>query len=85
MRAHTLDDILFPPDPVANAPQIISEIETFFPPQEGRYLFGPMLSIGWGTPTLIDFEVGVILEVPDPIRLAILGEIKAIPDRRTFR
>ncbi len=77
LRAHTLDDILFPPDPVANATKIISEIETFFPPQEGRYLFGPMLSIGWGTPTLLDLEVGVILEVPDPIRLAILGEIKA--------
>ena len=77
LRAHTLDDILFPPDPVANATKIISEIESFFPPQEGRYLFGPMLSIGWGTPTLLDLEVGVILEVPDPIRLAILGEIKA--------
>jgi hypothetical protein len=77
LRAHTLDDILFPPDPVANAAKIISEIETFFPPQEGRYLFGPMFSIGWGTPTLLDLEVGVILEVPDPIRLAILGEIKA--------
>ncbi|MFZ1925406.1 MAG: DUF6603 domain-containing protein [Solirubrobacteraceae bacterium] len=81
LRAHTLDDILFPPDPVANATKIVSEIESFFPPQTGRYLFGPMLSIGWGTPTLLDLEVGVILEVPDPIRLAILGEIKAtIPD-----
>jgi hypothetical protein len=81
LRAHTLDAILFPPDPVANAPQIISDIESFFPPQQGRYLFGPMLSVGWGTPTLIDFEVGVILEVPDPVRIAILGEINVtIPD-----
>ncbi len=77
LRAHTLDNILFPPDPVANATKIISEIEAFFPPQSGRYLFGPMLSIGWGTPPLLDLEVGVILEVPDPIRLAILGEITA--------
>jgi hypothetical protein len=81
LRAHTLDDILFPPDPVANAPKIISEIESFFPPQPGRYVFGPMFSIGWGTPTLLNLQVGVILEVPDPIRLAILGEIIAtIPD-----
>jgi hypothetical protein len=77
LRAHTLDDILFPSDPVADATKIISEIESFFPPQQGRYLFGPMFSIGWGTPTLLDLEVGAILEVPDPIRLAILGEIKA--------
>jgi len=76
-RAHTLDTVLFPPDPIANAPQIISSIENFFPPAEGRYLFGPMLEIGWGTPTLITLAVGVILEVPDPVRLALLGLIDA--------
>jgi hypothetical protein len=77
LRAHDLDNILFPADPVDNAPQIISEMESFFPAAQGRYLFGPMFSIGWGTPTLLDFEVGIILEVPDPVRLAILGEITA--------
>lgn len=77
LRAHDLNNILFPPDPIDNAPQIVSEIESFFPPAEGRYLFGPMFSIGWGSPTLLDFEVGVILEVPDPIRIAILGGITA--------
>jgi hypothetical protein len=76
-RAHTLNSVLFPPDPIANAPQIISNIENFFPPAEGRYLFGPMLEIGWGTPTLITLAVGVILEVPDPVRLALLGLIDA--------
>src|SRR6185503_9329576 len=77
LRAHTLNNVLFPPDPIANAPQIISSIESFFPPAEGRYLFGPMLEVGWGTPTLITLSVGVILEVPDPIRLALLGLIDA--------
>jgi hypothetical protein len=77
LRNHQLNNVLFPPDPIANAPQIISDIEAFFPPQQGRYLFGPMLALGWGTPTLLEFEVGVILEVPDPVRLAILGLIRA--------
>ncbi len=82
LRAHTLDSILFPADPVNNAPQIISNIEAFFPPAEGRYLFGPMFELGWGTPTLITLSLGVILEIPDPIRIAILGEIKAaLPDQ----
>jgi hypothetical protein len=76
-RAHTLNSILFPPDPIANAPQIISTIESFFPPALGRYLFGPMLEIGWGSPTLITFEVAILLEVPDPVRLALLGLISA--------
>ena len=74
-RAHSLNSVLFPPDPIANAPQIISNIENFFPPAAGRYLFGPMLKLGWGTPTLITLSVGVILEVPDPVRLALLGLI----------
>lgn len=76
-RAHTLDSILFPPDPVANAPQIISNIRTFFPVALGRYIFGPMFEIGWGTPTLITLAIGVIFEVPDPIRIALLGLIDA--------
>ena len=77
LRAHTLNNILFPPDPIANAPQIISTIESFFPAAEGRYIFGPMLELGWGTPTLITLAIGVILEVPDPIRLVLLGLIDA--------
>lgn len=76
-RAHTLDSILFPPDPVANAPMIISNIRSFFPVAPGRYVFGPMFEIGWGTPTLITLAIGVILEVPDPIRIALLGLIDA--------
>ncbi|MGA7916729.1 MAG: DUF6603 domain-containing protein [Candidatus Acidiferrales bacterium] len=76
-RAHTLGAILFPPDPIDNAPQIISDIRNFFPVAEGRYLFGPLLELGWGTPTLITLTLGVLLEVPDPIRIAILGLIDA--------
>jgi hypothetical protein len=76
-RAHALGAILFPPDPIDNAPQIISDIRNFFPVATGRYLFGPLLELGWGTPTLITLTLGVLLEVPDPIRIAILGLIDA--------
>ena len=75
LRAHSLDSILFPADPIANAPAIISNIRSFFPPADGRFLFGPLLELGWGTPTLITLTLGLILEVPDPVRLAILGLI----------
>ena len=81
-RAHTLNNILFPPDPIANAPQIISNIESFFPPAEGRYMFGPMLEIGWGTPTLITLAVGVILEVPDPDPPGVAWADRRRPARR---
>jgi hypothetical protein len=75
LRAHTLNSILFPADPIANAPAIISNIRSFFPPADGRFIFGPLLELGWGTPTLITLTVGVLLEVPDPVRLAIIGLI----------
>jgi hypothetical protein len=75
LRAHTLNSVLFPPDPIQNAPQIISNVRSFFPPANGRFVFGPMLELGWGTPTLITMALGVILEVPDPVRLAIIGLI----------
>jgi hypothetical protein len=79
--ADTLDSVMFPPDPIQNAPQIISDIRNFFPPADGRYLFGPLLQIGWGTPTLITLTVGAILEVPDPVVLALIGLVDAsLPD-----
>lgn len=77
LRNHALNSILFPDDPVRHAPQIISDLRAIFPPAEGRYVFGPMLQLGWGTPTLITAQLGVVLEVPDPVRLAILGQVKA--------
>lgn len=78
VRNNTLDNILFPSDPIANAPQIISSLETVFPQAQDRYTFGLMAKLGWGTPTLISLELGLMLEVPNPIRLAILGVIKMV-------
>lgn len=75
VRAGTLDHVLFPHDVVRNAPQIISDIRTIFPPAQGRYVFGPMAIIGWGTPTLIEAKLGILLEIPSPVVLAILGQI----------
>jgi hypothetical protein len=80
VRNHSIDHILFPEDPVANAAQIISDLRTIFPPMQGRFVFGPMALIGWGTPTLITIELGILLELPAPIRLVLLGQLSvALP------
>ena len=79
--AHSLNSILFPPDPIANAPAIISNIRSFFPVAQDSYIFGPMVEIGWGTPTLITLEIGVILELPNPVVIVLLGLVDvALPD-----
>jgi hypothetical protein len=77
IRSHSVDHVLFPEDPIRDAPQIVSDLGTIFPPTEGRYVFGPMALIGFGTPTFIEVELGILLEVPEPIRLVLLGQINA--------
>jgi hypothetical protein len=83
LRENTLRSILFPTDIVANADRILSDLRQVFPPERGRFVFGPMAKIAWGTPTLLTAEIGLILEVPEPVRLAILGVVRGIlPDER---
>jgi hypothetical protein len=80
IRTGAINSIAFPQDPVANAPRIISDLKTYFPPYDGKFLIGPMVKIGWGTPTLISLTVGVIIEIPGNI--AIVGVISLVlPDR----
>jgi hypothetical protein len=81
VRSGSLDNILFPTDVAANAPAIINDLATIFPAAPGHYVFGPMAKLGWGTPTLIDAELGIILELPGP-RLALLGVVNmALPTK----
>lgn len=78
VRTGALESVMFPKDVVANAPKIISDLRTIFPPQEGTFLIGPMLKLGWGTPTLVSVSLGVIIEIPGNV--AIVGILKlAIP------
>jgi hypothetical protein len=76
IRTGAINSIVFPVDPVANAPRIISDLRTYFPPFEGRFLIGPMIKLGWGTPTLISVAFGIIIEIPGNV--AIVGVMKIV-------
>lgn len=79
VRTGAVNNIMFPTNVVANAPRIISDLKTIFPPYEGKFLIGPMGKIGWGTPTLVSLSFGLIIEIPGNI--AILGVLKVVlPD-----
>ena len=65
VRSGALDSILFPEDVVANAPRILADMAAVFPPAEGQFVFGPVVKLGWGTPTLIEADVGVIVQLPE--------------------
>jgi hypothetical protein len=78
LRDNTLNSILFPTDVIANADRILSDLRQVFPPERGRFVFGPMAKITWGTPALLTADLGLIIEVPEPVRVAILGVVRAV-------
>ena len=64
LKDHTLESILFPKDPVRNAPTIIAALERVFPARRGSYLLGLMVQLQWGAPmTLITVNSALILEL----------------------
>ena len=78
VRSGAINSIMFPQNPVENAPRIISDLRAIFPPYEGKFLIGPMARLGWGTPTLVSISLGIIIEIPGNI--AIVGVLKiALP------
>ncbi len=77
LREGRLGSILFPRDVVANVHTIIDDIRAVFPAQRDRYVFGPMVKVGWGANSLLEIDVAVLLSVPAPITIAILGRVRA--------
>ena len=75
VRDGSLNSVLFPHDVVANAPRIIGDLKRIFPPMDGRFLIGPMAKLGWGTPTIVSLELGLLLEIPRPA-FAIAGVLR---------
>jgi hypothetical protein len=82
LKSHALDPILFTrDDPIRRAGEIVSALETAFPPVPDSYVFGPLAQITWGTPPLLRIEVALLLQLPAPLRLILLGRIAAaLPD-----
>jgi hypothetical protein len=75
LKDGTLDSIRMPRDVVANAAKIISDLRASFPVAPGQFLLGPMVAVGWGTPTIVRLDLGLILELPSPLRLFVLGKL----------
>ena len=77
LRNDTLATLLFPRDPVGNAPALIQALASAFPARRGSYLLGLLAKIGWFTPTLVMFDLALILEFGGRTRLLALGRVSA--------
>jgi len=82
IKNHTLDSVLFPANPARDALQLLSNLDKAFPVAKGHHLFGPMVEIEWGTPTLLTMQLGIVLEIGARLRLLVMGQVEAILPRR---
>jgi hypothetical protein len=78
LRNKTLGTLLFPKDPIRNAPEIIRNLVTVFPAEEGSYLIGVLLKLGWFSPTLVYLDIAIMVELGKRMRLIVLGMISAL-------
>src|SRR4029077_8844153 len=85
LKNNTLATLLFPKDPIRNAPEIIRNLNVVFPARDGSYLFGLIVKIGWFSPTLVLLGLALILEFAGRSlrRLIVLGRISSLlPSRQ---
>lgn len=75
VQGPTFEELLFPPDPIANVHSIVASLDTILPIQKGQYSFGIMGKLGWGSPTLIDIKLGLLFQAPD-FNIALVGTAK---------
>ena len=75
VRSGSLDAVLFPEDAIANAPMILSALDSFFPAQRGQYAFGPIFQISWGVNDLLTIQLGLAIQLPTPITISLLGSL----------
>ena len=86
LRTGVLDSVLFPDDPVANAPTLIGQLRVVFPIVPRALTVGPALKLGWSTPALVTLSLGIILQFDDVLgsgpgspsftRVVLLGQLK---------
>ncbi len=58
---------------------ILTALRAMYPPCEGYYVFGPMVSLFWGgAKKIIEFRGGVFIEIGGPGRVVILGSVHSV-------
>jgi hypothetical protein len=75
LRTKALDTILFPPDPVGQAPHIFAVWRQTMPISDSHTIFGPMVQINWGGPAHIcSLELAVLIDISSgPVQVVLLG------------
>jgi hypothetical protein len=91
LTSGAVGNILFADDPVRNAPVLLGDLATLFPPKKGVNVLGLTLQLGW-VPLFDDYlvrvAIGVILELDGwtrPTKAILLGSLRmGIPGHEKF-
>lgn len=76
MADHVIDRMLFPEDPVSEAPKLLDQVAHVFPPRSGAFVFGPIAELGWGSQAkFVELKIGVVLALPE-FMFVILGSLR---------
>ncbi len=79
MEEHIIDRVLFPEDPVSEAPKLLEKVAHVFPARDGGFVVGPIVELGWGSQAkFVELKLGVVLALPDPA-VVILGALRVRP------
>ena len=78
LKSDILGALLFPRDPVKNAPALLQALAATFPARQNSYIFGLLARITWLTPTIVQADLAVIVEVGARTRLLVLGRVSAL-------
>jgi hypothetical protein len=79
LASGTAGRILAPEDPIRNAPSLLADLATVFPPAPGIAVVGPTLQLVWAK--LVRFDIGIFIELPGPLRVVLLGSARATIDQ----
>ena len=93
MKTGALDDILFPENPVADAPRIINRYRQLFPVEPDSLIIGPMLELAFSQPPIVYVRLGLLFEVRNALggdkpvaltKVVLLGQLLAqLPPKAT--
>ena len=75
IRSGAIGSIMFPQNVIQNASKIISDLRAVFPVQKSHYVIAPFFKIGYYTPTILELDLGILLEFPFKGRMILLGSL----------
>ena len=76
----TAGNLLFPDDPIKNAPAILDDLAAFLPAADGVYVVGPTIILNWlkvGDFDFVSVSLGIFIELPGPTKIILVGVLRA--------